>query len=104
MSKGAKPAIRIVENEGNGDQASHPSLTGIRQLLDGSLEYRVDANDGSARWLPLSSPIRVVALTRDGDSRNWGRLVEVRDADGRFHRWAMPAANLASLRGDDYRQ
>jgi putative DNA primase/helicase len=104
MSKAGKAAIRIVGNGGNSDQVSHPSLAGIRQLPNGSLEYRVDANDGSARWLPLSSPIRVLALTRDGDNRNWGRLVEVRDADGRFHRWAMPAANLASLRGDDYRQ
>jgi putative DNA primase/helicase len=85
-------------------KVTNPSLAGIRQLPDCSLEFRVDANDGSARWRFLSSPIRVLALSRDGDNRNWGRLVEVRDADGRLHRWPMPAANLASLRGDDYRQ
>src|SRR5262245_57411898 len=105
MSRAGKAAIRIIGSGGDeSDQATHPSLTGIRQLPDGSLEHRLDANEGSARWRPLSSPIRVLALTRDGENRNWGRLVEVRDADGQFHRWPMPAANLASLRGDDYRQ
>ena len=84
MSKPGKASIRIVESgNSESDQATPPSLAGIRQLPDGSLEYRADASDGTARWLPLSSPIRVLALTRDGDNRNWGRLVEVRDADGR---------------------
>ena len=105
MSKTGKPEIRIVENGNSESNRSTPhSLVGIRQLPDGSLEYRADASDGAARWLPLSSPIRVLALTRDGDNRNWGRLIEVVDADGRCHRWSMPAALLASLRGDDYRQ
>ena len=105
MSKPGKASIRIVESgNSESDQATPSSLTGIRQLPDGSLEYRADASDGTARWLPLSSPIRVLALTRDGDNRNWGRLIEVRDADGRSHRWPMPAALLASVRGEDYRQ
>ena len=104
MSKPGKASIRIVESGNSGsDQATASSLTGIRQLPDGSLEYRADASDGAARWLPLSSPIRVLALTRDAENRNWGRLVEVRDADGRSHRWPMPAALLARVRGDDYR-
>jgi putative DNA primase/helicase len=105
MSRPGKLAMRVVEG-GNSehDQSSPPSLPGIRQLPDGSLEYRAEANDGSARWLPLSSPVRVVALTRDGNNRNWGRLVEVVDADGRVHRWPMPASLLASMRGDEYRQ
>jgi uncharacterized protein (DUF927 family) len=105
MSKPGKASIRIVESgNGGSDQATASSLTGIRQLLDGSLEYRADASDGTARWLPLSSPIRVLALTRDAENRNWGRLVEVRDADGLLHRWPMPAALLARFRGEDYRQ
>jgi putative DNA primase/helicase len=105
MSKANKQAIRIVESgNSEGNRATPPSLAGVRQLPDGSLEYRADASDGSARWLPLSSPIRVLALTRDGDNRNWGRLIEVVDADGRSHRWSMPVALLASVRGDDYRQ
>src|SRR5215475_12811444 len=50
------------------------------------------------------SPIRVVALTRDSESRNWGRLLEVEDVDGRKHRWAMPATLLASTRCEERRQ
>ena len=105
MSKPGKPAIRIVESgNSESDNPTPPSLVGIRQLPDGSLEYRTKGKDDTARWLPLSSPIRVLALTRDGDNRNWGRLIEVLDADGQVHRWSMPAALLASVRGDDYRQ
>jgi putative DNA primase/helicase len=105
MNNPRKPAIRIVEGDNSvqTDSAALASLAGIRQLADGGLEFRVEAAD-SARWLPLSSPIRVIALTRDGDGRNWGRLLEVTDADGRSHRWAMAAALLASARGDEYRQ
>jgi putative DNA primase/helicase len=105
MSKPGKHAMRIVEG-GNSEsgQTTPVSLAGMRQLADGSLEYRTDGSDAAPRWLPLSSPIRVLALTRDGDNRNWGRLIEVVDADNRSHRWPMPAALLASVRGDDYRQ
>src|SRR5262249_15020685 len=105
MSKPGKPAMRIVESgKSESAQAAPPCLAGIRQLPDGSLEYRMDRGEGPAGWLALTSPIRVLALTRDGDNRNWGRLVEVRDADGRTHRWAMPAALLAGVRGEDYKR
>jgi uncharacterized protein (DUF927 family) len=101
----SKPAMRIVEGDNSGSGQSTPaSLAGIRQLPDGSLQYRADGSDADPRWMSLASPIRVLALTRDGDNRNWGRLIEVVDADGRSHRWPMPASLLASLRGDDYRQ
>ena len=66
MSKSGKPAIRIVESgNSESDQATPPSLSGIRQLPDGSLEYRTEGRDGTVRWLPLTSQIRVMALTRD---------------------------------------
>ena len=42
--------------------------------------------------------------TRDGDGKNWGRLIKVVDADGREHHWAMPASFLASTRGEFYRE
>ena len=44
------------------DAATPSCLAGIRRLPDGSLEYRADASDGTARWLSLSSPIHVQAL------------------------------------------
>ena len=85
MSRMGKASVRIVGSSSSESDAATPScLAGIRRLPDGSLEYRADASDGTARWLSLSSPIRVRALTRDGDNRNWGRLVEVQDADGQI--------------------
>jgi putative DNA primase/helicase len=57
--------------------------------------YRQVEGDDGARWAWLCSPLRVLALPRDGAGRNWGRLIEVTDPDGRAHRWAMPMALLA---------
>jgi hypothetical protein len=99
MSKPAKPAMRIVESgnsEGRG--STLPSLAGIRQLPDGSLEYGADASDASPRWLPLSSPIRVVALTRDGDirRRSLARRPRVRHSFGSLR---MAAALRRAVKG-----
>jgi uncharacterized protein (DUF927 family) len=43
----------------------------------------------------VSGELRVAALTHDGAGNAWGRLLRWRDADGRPHEWAMPAALLA---------
>jgi uncharacterized protein (DUF927 family) len=80
-------------------------LSDIRRRPDGCLEYRAaDGDAAPGRWLLLSSPIYVRALTRDQDGKNWGRLVEVHNPDGGVNRWAMPAALLASSRGERYRE
>ena len=46
----------------------------------------------------------VQALVRDKASENWGRLLELTDADGQLHRWAMPMEMLKGsgeeLRGE----
>lgn len=41
------------------------------------------------RW--VCSPLAVDAKTRDERGSNWGRLLSWQDAEGRAHRWAMPA-------------
>lgn len=48
------------------------------------------------KW--LSSPLRILAKTRDAKSGEWGRLLEWQDDDGVNHRWAMP---LELLQGND---
>lgn len=58
-------------------------------------------DDGDPAW--LCSPLSVLAMTRDGEGREWGRLVEVVDADGNAHRWAMPMSALAGD-GQEYRR
>ncbi|GAB6035726.1 DUF927 domain-containing protein [Fundidesulfovibrio butyratiphilus] len=47
----------------------------------------------SPEW--VCSPLAVPALTRDLAGAEWGRLVELRDAEGRTHELALPARLLA---------
>jgi uncharacterized protein (DUF927 family) len=42
----------------------------------------------------ICAPLRVLAMTRDGNSGQWGRLLHWSDADGVEHEWAMPAELL----------
>lgn len=42
----------------------------------------------------LCSPLKVSALTRDIKSKQWGRYIEVLDADGVTHTFAMPMEQL----------
>lgn len=58
-------------------------------------------DDGDADW--LCSPLAVRAMTRDDESREWGRLLEVVNSDGTAHRWAMPMSALAGD-GQEYRR
>ncbi|KAF0235300.1 MAG: hypothetical protein FD177_54 [Desulfovibrionaceae bacterium] len=58
-------------------------------------------DDGEPSW--LCSPLAVLAMTRDGEGREWGRLLEVVDSDGQAHRWAMPMSALAGD-GQEYRR
>jgi uncharacterized protein (DUF927 family) len=60
-----------------------------------------DENGGvNLEW--LCSPLHVQARTRDEDGMEWGRLLEVVDADGQAKRWAMPMSLLKGS-GDDLR-
>lgn len=62
--------------------------------LTGRGVYFTD-DKGEAKW--LCSPLRIVAMTRNGTSVAWGRLLEWHDNDGVLHRWAMP---MELLQGD----
>jgi len=59
------------------------------------------AKNAARIW--LSSPIRLLAATRDDGGKEWGRLLEVVDSDGVVHRWSMPAELLAAD-GSDLRR
>jgi len=45
----------------------------------------------------ICAPLDVVALTRDENSGDWGRMLEWIDNDGKKHQWAMP---LELMEGD----
>jgi len=51
----------------------------------------------------VCSPLRVTALTRDDRSREWGRLLEWEDMDGKAHQWAAPMQTMSGD-GNEYRR
>ena len=44
-----------------------------------------------SKWVPISSPLTVTAMLRDGASSSWGLAVHFEDADGRAHDVPVPA-------------
>ncbi len=60
-----------------------------------------DGNPKPPLW--ICALLHVVAMTRDGNSREWGRLLEWRDADGVLHQWAMPSELLQRNGGAEVR-
>lgn len=64
--------------------------------------HRREEKEGKERWAWLCSPIHVLALPRNASGTGWGRLIEVQDVDGRWHRFAVPATVFAGD-GNDLR-
>jgi len=58
-------------------------------LLDSGLYFLETNNKGDDYKRYISSPIKVVALTRDNSSTSWGRLLEWYDPDGIKHLQAV---------------
>ncbi|WOQ13812.1 DUF927 domain-containing protein [Aeromonas media] len=57
--------------------------------------------DAHQEWLPISSPIRVLAETADEHGQGYGRLLEWQDSTGRVRQWAMPVRALVPRNGDE---
>ena len=58
-------------------------------------------DDAHQEWIPISSPVRVLAETSDEYGRGYGRLLEWQDSAGRVRRWAMPVRSLAMRNGEE---
>ena len=54
-------------------------------------DYEVEGKIATEK---ISSPLSVVAMTRDENNANWGRLLRWGDQDGQEHEWAMPMDQL----------
>ena len=94
---GARPRpahLRVVEPRDPRPAESWGYMNGTFKLSDRGVCFLEEDKDGHPRETWVCSPLRVSALTRDGDSHSWGRLLEWSDADGKEHRWSMPAALL----------
>ncbi|WP_343056217.1 DUF927 domain-containing protein [Ancylobacter tetraedralis] len=64
--------------------------TGVYKLVE-----RQESGETIREYVRFCSPLTVVAETRDGDGRNWGRLLCVVDRDNIRKEWAMPMEQLA---------
>ncbi|WP_049048319.1 DUF927 domain-containing protein [Aeromonas hydrophila] len=58
-------------------------------------------DDAHQEWIPISSPVRVLAETADEHGRGYGRLLEWQDSAGRVRRWAMPVRSLVPRNGEE---
>jgi putative DNA primase/helicase len=72
----------------------------FRVVADG-VEKRVERENKETgetvtKWRWVCSALRVLAQTRDPGGEEWGKLLEIRDQDGKVKQWAMPNALLAS--------
>lgn len=57
--------------------------------------------DAHQEWIPISSPVRVLAETADEHGRGYGRLLEWQDSAGRERQWAMPVRSLVPRNGEE---
>ncbi|MEF3698232.1 DUF927 domain-containing protein [Desulfolutivibrio sp.] len=68
----------------------------------GGIFFLAENKDGDITPEWVCSSLRVLALTRDADNQEWGRLLEVVDPDGAAHKWALPMSMLSG-NGETYR-
>lgn len=57
--------------------------------------------DARQEWIPIASPVQVLAETADEQGRGYGRLLEWRDSAGRVRQWAMPVRALVPRNGEE---
>lgn len=52
-------------------------------------------------WIPIASPVHVLAETADEQGRGYGRLLEWQDSAGQVRQWAMPVRALVPRNGEE---
>jgi putative DNA primase/helicase len=82
-----------------------PFLPRNFKLKDGGIWYEYPPDDEGRSKAPVwcCVELEIVAETRAGDGKNWGKLLRWKDRDGRQHEWAMPSTMLAGD-GTEYRK
>lgn len=67
-----------------------------------TIDKETGAATGYAAPEWICSPLRVLAMTRDAENGEWGRLLVFNDHDGKEHRWTCPQS-LHAGSGDELR-
>lgn len=99
-------AATSVEHGPNSPRDADDTATGVRYPFsrdaDG-VHYAVEDKDGGVTWERVCSPLDVLAVTRDSEAREYGRLLRIEHLDGGTHEWSMPMSMLAGD-GTAYRE
>ncbi len=76
---------------------------GFFEVSEKGLTYTERDKDGNETTQWICSRLEILAMTRDEQSGDWGRLLQWHDRDSQPHRWAMP---MEMLQGDgiDFRR
>jgi hypothetical protein len=102
-----KAALSGPAGDGQGDGEEELDRWPFRLERHG-VEKRVDRIDSDTgkttiEWRWICSHLEVAAETRSAEGDEWGRLLIIRDNDGRSKEWAMPMSMLAGD-GTAYRE
>ncbi|UCA34280.1 DUF927 domain-containing protein [Aeromonas jandaei] len=92
--------LHLVKGESEEGQAS-PAGFEVRGSRLCALTTVGRGEDARQEWLPIASPIYVLAETSDEQGRGYGRLLEWRDSAGRVRQWAMPVRSLVPRNGEE---
>lgn len=99
---GIEAKIDSVDTQKRGESQS-PQRPYFPFSVKASGIYFLNVDDeGDVTEERVCSPLAVVALARDQESQEWGRVLDVTDPDGNVHRWTMPMSMLSG-NGDGYR-
>ena len=107
-AKEAAESAAIVDPRREGhDGGEDEAYSGPRFRIDDAGVWKIverKTSDGTTReWCWFCSVLEVVADTRNGEGKDWGRLLRIVDRDGRVKDWAMPMELLAGD-GIEYRR
>ena len=78
------------------EQARLGLPAGFSHSING-VYYEQSDKEGNTRNHWVCSPLKITALTRDVGSESWGKLIELTNADGITHTFAMPNTMLTAL-------
>ena len=95
----SRPASEPGPSETTSGAGKQPSGYFPFEVSNDSVWFLKEQDDGSKVPIRLATRVDVVAMTRDHDGDNWGRLIRWRDHEGRQHQWAMPMEALATEQG-----